>query len=234
MAHVVRHALWAAEVARSGHDDKIALERLEVVVHAGHDVWGRPKQQRAHVSVTLTLGSPFTSASSTDSVDASTVHYGTLSKAIQAALQAAIPDGGTAEHLSTAGLCSRILQCVRSVAGPRSLYATEMDVCYLKGSMFGDGAGYTTATLGSNDGQLQSKVLYLRNVRIPCILGVNPNERLQKQPVVLSIWVDGIPDTRVDDYVALETLLFEVTVGFHDERAATNPPARFCIIVPDD
>lgn len=218
MAHVVRQALWDAELARSGHLDKIVLEHLELVVHAGNDVWGRPKPQRARVGVTLTLGNQFTSASSTDSVDASTVHYGLLSKAIQAAFQDA-----TTEHLSTAVLSSRILQCARKVTGTTNIYAIEIDVCYPKGSMFGDGAGYTIATI--HDPPLRSQVLYLRNLRVPCILGVNPNERLQKQPVVLNVWVDGISNSRVDDYVALETLLFQVTVNSNDGRAPTNQTA---------
>lgn len=205
MAQVVRQSLWNAEVAHSGHYDKIAIEHLEVVVTAGNDVWGRPKKQRAHISVTVTLSDHFASASSTDSVDASTVHYGLLGKAIQAALQDA-----TAEHISTAALSSCIFQCVCRVAGSTSIFAIETDICYLKGSMFGDGAGHMTATI--NDSKLRSNVLYLRNLRVPCIIGVNPNERLQKQPVILNVWLDAIPDARVDDYVALETLLFQVTV----------------------
>lgn len=204
MAKVVRQALWNAEVAQSGQFDKIIVKNLEVIVNAGKDVWGRQKKQRAHISVTLTLGKQFTSASSTDSVDDSTVHYGTLSKAIQAEFQA-----DSAQWLSTSALSFSIFQCVRKVAGSTSIYAIETDICYLKGSMFGDGSGHITSTI--KDTKLRSNVLYLRNLRIPCVIGVNSNERLQKQPVVVNVWVDGIPDSRVDDHAALETLLFQAS-----------------------
>ncbi|KAI8932495.1 hypothetical protein NX059_010677 [Plenodomus lindquistii] len=208
MAKVVRQAHWAAEAALSGHHDKIAVDNLEVVVNAGKDVWGRSKKQRAHVSVCLTLATPFASAAATDSVDRSTVHYGVLSKAIQAEL----PDAAV-EWTSTAALSLRILQCVRRVAGSTAIYAVETNVCYPKGSMLGDGAGHMTSTIQNRPGQvaaLRSTVLYLRNVRIPCVIGVNANERLQKQPVVLNIWIDNIADSRVDDYAELETLLIQL------------------------
>jgi dihydroneopterin aldolase len=55
-------------------------------------------------------------------------------------------------------------------------------------------------------------VLYLRNVRIPCLIGVNANERLQKQPVVLNLWIDCVVMPRVDNYPELETLLFSVSM----------------------
>ncbi|CAO2649742.1 Nn.00g010340.m01.CDS01 [Neocucurbitaria sp. VM-36] len=203
MAKVVRQCQWDAQVAQSGNCDKIIVQNLEVVVNAGKDVWGRPKKQRVLISVTLTLGRRFTSASSTDSVDDSTIHYGTLSKAIQAQFQ----DDKLA-WLSTATLSSTIFRCVQDVAGATEIYAIETDVCYLKGSMFGDGAGHITSTIG--DSNLRSNVLYLRNLRIPCIIGVNSNERLQKQPVVANVWVDQVANSRIDDYAQLETLMFEL------------------------
>ena len=209
----VRKCQWDAQLTQSEHYDKIIVRNLEVVVNAGKDVWGRPKKQRAFISVTLTLGTQFTSASSTDSVDDSTVHYGTLSKAIQAQFQ------DSAAWLSTAALSRTVLQCVRDVARSTDIFAIETDVCYLKGSMFGDGAGHITSTI--NGTNLRSNVLYLRNLRIPCIIGVNSNERLQKQPVVVNVWIDNVCDSRVDDYAALETFLFEVS-GVYSTLAWTN------------
>ncbi|KAH9862915.1 hypothetical protein J1614_011008 [Plenodomus biglobosus] len=208
MARVVRQAHWDAQVALSGYNDKILVQNLHVLVHAGKDVWGRPKKQRAHVSVSLTLATHFTSAAATDSVDDSTVHYGMLSKAIQAELTDA-----ASEWLSTATLSARILQCVRKVAGSTAIYAIETDVCYPKGSMLGQGAGHITSAIQDGPTQhttLKSNVLYLRDVCIPCVIGVNSNERLQKQPVVLNVWIDSIPDSRVDDYADLETLLIQL------------------------
>lgn len=206
MAQIVRQAQWDAEVSQSGHYDKVKVQNLQVVVNAGKDVWGRQKKQRALISVTLTLGKHFTTASSTDSVDDSTVHYGTLSKAIQA--QFKDDDAGWA---STAALSASVSQCVRDVAGSTEIYAIETDVCYLKGSMFGSGAGHITSTIERSGAR--SNVLYLRDMRIPCLIGVNSNERLQKQPVDVNIWIDKMADSHMDDYPQLETLLFELISG---------------------
>jgi dihydroneopterin aldolase len=208
MSQLVCQAQWSAEAASSGHHDKIMVQNLEVVVNAGKDVWGRQKKQRALISVTLTLGKQFTSASSTDSVDDSTVHYGTLSKAIQARFK-----DDTMAWMSTAALSAAVSKSVRDVAGSTDIYAIETNICYMKGSMFGEGAGHITSRIEGTG--TRSNVLYLRDVRIPCLIGVNANERLQKQPVVLNVWVDNIHDSRVEDYPQLEALLFEVSTTKH-------------------
>jgi dihydroneopterin aldolase len=204
MSSVVRQALWDAELARSGCFDKIIVQNLEVTVNAGTDVWGRQKVQRALISVSVTLGHQFASASTTDTVDASTIHYGILSKAIQADVQSS-----KSEWASTHSLSAVIGQSVEKVAGSTPIFAVETNVCYVKGSMFGDGAGYTTSRI-IQGADVQSHVLYLRNVRIPCLIGVNSNERLQKQPVVLNIWVERVHESQVDEYAKLETFLCTV------------------------
>jgi dihydroneopterin aldolase len=203
MSKQLRQPLWDAELARSEHFDKIIVQNLEITVNAGKDVWGRKKKQRALISVTVTLAKGFASASSTDTVDNSTIHYGLLSKAIQARFA-----DENMEWMSTPLLSQYIGDSVRTVAEATSIHAIETNVCYLKGSMFGDAAGHITSSI--ENGGLRSSVLYLRNVRIPCLIGVNANERLQKQPVVLNLWIDCVAMPRVDDYPELETLLFSV------------------------
>lgn len=200
---LARQAAWNSQVAQSDCTDKIIVQNLAVTVNAGTDVWGRKKKQRAFISVTVTLGNHFASASTTDTVDESTVHYGTLSKAIQGRIQ-----DDSLEWMSTADLSIAIAGIVRTAAGSAPIFAIETDVCYLKGSMFGDGAGHQTSIITRTG--IYSNVLYLRNVRIPCLIGVNSNERLQKQPVVVNLWVDCVPASRVDDYAALETALVQV------------------------
>ncbi|KAF2822407.1 hypothetical protein CC86DRAFT_329934 [Ophiobolus disseminans] len=202
MANLVRQPFWNAELAQSEHFDKIIVQNLEVIVNAGTDVWGRKKKQRALISVTVTLTTDFASASSTDTVDDSTVHYGVLSKAIQALVA-----DESREWVSTPQLSWSIAESVRKVAGSTGVHAIETNICYIKGSMFGDGAGLITSKIETSGAY--SNVLYLRNVHIPCLIGVNSNERLQKQPVVLNIWVDGVDMSRVDEYAQLETLLFD-------------------------
>jgi dihydroneopterin aldolase len=206
MARVLRRAQWDGEVVRSGHMDKIMVQNLEVVVNAGFDVWGRQKKQRALISVKLTLGEQFDSASSTDSVDESTVHYGTLSKAIQQEF-----NDKHAPWMGTADLATRVARCVSHVAKSAEVYAIETEICYIKGSMFGEGAGYVFSSIETSKNR--SEVLYLRNISIPCLIGVNANERLQKQPVVVNAWIDKVARSRVDSYPELESLLSKVSTS---------------------
>ncbi|KAH4035473.1 hypothetical protein HBI80_039510 [Parastagonospora nodorum] len=203
MTQVVRQSVWDAQLALSEHCDKIMVQNLEVTVNAGKDVWGRNKPQRALISVIVTLSQKFASASTTDTVDESTIHYGLLSKAVQARLQTA-----SSRWEPTAMFSTIVADAVRGMAGTTPIYAVETSVYYIKGGMFGDGVGHHTSTLeGTN---VRSSVLHLRNVRIPCLIGVNSNERLQKQPVVVNLWVECLPDfsSRADDYPELETFLF--------------------------
>ncbi|RMZ68454.1 dihydroneopterin aldolase [Pyrenophora seminiperda CCB06] len=199
---LVRQVQWDAEMLQSGHFDKIMVQNLEVVVPAGKDVWGREKKQRANISVTLTLRNNFLTAD--DTVDSSTVHYGTLSKAIQALFK-----NDDMPWISTPELCIFISNSVREVAGPTILYALETDVSYTKGCMFGEKVGYKVSAIETGTGPI-SNVLYLRNVRIPCLIGVNSNERLNKQPVNVDLWVNNIDPSLVDEYPRLEMLLFEL------------------------
>jgi len=200
---VLARDVWDAQLAHSGRYDKILVDNLEVSVNAGTDVWGRKKKQRATISVVVTLGQHFTSASTTDTVDQSTIHYGTLSRAIQARLL-----DGASEWVSSATLSAIILDSVRGMAGSTCIHAIQTTIKYVKGSMFGESIGYTTCN-NERDGT-KSNTLCLQNVRIPCLIGVNPNERLRKQPVVVNLWVDCISDDRVDDYAQLEQVIFDM------------------------
>lgn len=204
MAKLIRKSAVDGEIAQSDHFDKILVQNLAVMVNAGRDAWGRQKKQRAVISVTLTLGTRFSTASATDSVDNSTVHYGILSKALQAHVE-----GESSRWKTTAALSGSIAHCVRTVAKSTPIYALETDLCYLKASMYGDGVSHIVTTVES--AKQRSSVLYLRNIRVPCLIGVNSNERLQKQPVIVNAWVDSLPESRLDDYPELEALLFDAS-----------------------
>jgi dihydroneopterin aldolase len=190
--NLARQVVWNAEVAQSNCTDKILVQNLAVTVNAGTDAWGRKKKQRALISVTVTLGN-----------HESTVHYGTLSKAIQGRLQ-----DDSLMWMDTADLSIAIAGIVRTAAGSAPIFAIETDVCYPKGSMFGDGVGHQASIITATG--VYSNVLYLKNIRVPCLIGVNANERLKKQPVVINLWVDCVHASRVDDYAALENSIVQV------------------------
>jgi dihydroneopterin aldolase len=200
---VVPRAVWQAHPAQVAVTDKITVRNLQASVDAGVDVWGRPKKQRALLTVTLSLAKPFDSAAQADALDSSTVHYGILSKAIQAHVDA------QADRLGSGHLANNICNVARSTAGATPLASVEVNIFYPKGSMFGDGAGFSLGKTCLPEGKTYRQ-LHLRNVRIPCLIGVNANERQQKQPAVVNMWVDCLAAHRNDDYQRLETTVVDV------------------------
>jgi dihydroneopterin aldolase len=187
--------------------DSITVRNLSVRVNAGYDVWGRQKEQRALVTVSVILKSTFDSAAAADTLDTSTIHYGHLSKNISSRIQEV-----TAQWTSTYDLSQVILHAVTQTAGNAPIAGTHLEIFYPKGSMLGDGAGSTYSYFEGSGSRLLSRVLLLSNVQIPCLIGVNSNERMKKQPVVVSLWIECISENRVDDYVEVEECLTRVSL----------------------
>lgn len=222
------HSRWEAQPTQLATTDKITVRNLQATVNAGVDVWGRVKSQRALISVTLSLAKPFESAAETDVVDNSTVHYGKLSKDIQACIQDFAANSDAENRKTTSDLMLAIHEQIRQKTVPdnKLLGAVEVDIFYPKGSMLGDGAGYTLGhSLASSDVYTQ---LYLRNVRVPCLIGVNSNERLQKQPVVINLWIEPVSVARSEDYPKLESAVVEVRQGLMMNRVNRANDDRGC------
>ncbi|KAF2655012.1 hypothetical protein K491DRAFT_679233 [Lophiostoma macrostomum CBS 122681] len=195
---VVRSDVWQARLAEQGTSDRISVRNLQILLSAGVDAWGREKQQPVLVTITLHLKKPFDSAAEADALDSSTVHYGKLSKSILERLRA------NDSHVTTLALTGQVAQVSADMAD-NALRALTAEVFYPKGSMLGDGAGWSWSYYHLE--KSFSKVLHLRNVRVPCLIGVNANERLQKQPLIINLWIECAKDHRCDQYPALEGVL---------------------------
>jgi len=204
MVKLVPQAIWETHPAQLAVTDKIVVQNLSVNVNAGVDVWGREKTQRALITVTLCLAKPFASAAEADALDKSTVHYGILSKAIHAVINAELP-----AHLSTIELAGKLVASARETAGGTPMASIKVDVKYPKGTMLGEGACLSHGYIENDDKVLT--VLYLENLKIPCLIGVNSNERLRKQPVVVNVWAECINGARSDDYPKLEAVVVDVS-----------------------
>ncbi|OCL02078.1 hypothetical protein AOQ84DRAFT_305424 [Glonium stellatum] len=195
---LLRQAIWRCRQIEV--TDQISVSNLRVTANAGVDVWGRKKPQPALLTVTVSLPQPFSSAAEGDVVDSSTVHYGKLSKSVILSIEEAAPS-----WLSSMDLAHLIEGATSATASPASLMACEVDVFYPKGSMLGEGAGLTYSR-AYGDGTI-SRVLYLKNVRVPCLIGVNSHERLMKQPIVADLWIDCLAKDQSDEYTRVEQLL---------------------------
>jgi FolB domain-containing protein len=200
---LVRQAVWSARMADFDVADEIEVRDLEVTTNAGVDAWGRQKEQRALITVTLTLAETFDTAAAADALDTSTVHYGKLSKNIRDRVQ-----NDNSGWKSTSLLAHGIHEEIMMTARDTTLQARKVTVFYPKSSLLGDGVGYSCFM--SPAAGAFCNVLYLQNLRIPCLVGVNSNERTAKQPVVVNLWVECVNDARTDDYASLESVVVDV------------------------
>jgi dihydroneopterin aldolase len=203
----MRQAEWRALQYRNAViEDKIAVRNLQVTVNAGQDAWGREKTQPALLTVTLSLTKSFNSAAAADALDGSTIHYGQLSKVIEAGVE------NSTQHYTSSQLASRVGSCIFEAAGETDLHAYEIEIFYPKGSLLGDGAGWSYSELEvPRHGRFSSEALHLRNLRIPCIIGINANEREHAQPVVVNLWLENMPTHLSDGYPRIEAAVVNVS-----------------------
>lgn len=178
------------------------------------------------ISATISLREPFEKAVADDSVDnASTVHYGILSKAILEAVEAfpAAQTAGTLrclldhvlQHLTGVGLDSTQSASKRENEHPviarLALKSLELSLLLPKASLIGNGVSLSATTVysPSGDAEMYSMGLKLHELRIPTLIGVNPNERLAKQIVITNIELDSW-SPKADLYNELEEVVVKV------------------------
>ncbi|KAI9828545.1 MAG: hypothetical protein M1819_006602 [Sarea resinae] len=178
-------ATWARLVPPP--TDIVSIQDL-TLLPIGIDAWGRPgKPQPVTASVRISLAQPFESAASEDVVDESTVHYGVLAKRIAGAVAAKNGDVG-----GMLGLLEVLLEaCCQCVSRPLCVQAVEVEATWLKASLLGDGVhGWLKRGFG-NTGNI-CLGLGVKGVRVPCLIGVNANERTMKQLAIASVAIDGV------------------------------------------
>ncbi|KAL1651987.1 hypothetical protein SLS58_000110 [Diplodia intermedia] len=197
--------LWPATA------DTVSLSALHVVARAGRDVWGRTdRAQPVTLSLRVAARARFASAAAGDALDASTVHYGLLSKAVLVALGPETMAGG--EWLSGLEVASRVSQAVAATASPGAVEALRLDVGFPKASTLGSGAGVEwTVFYGEGEGEVVgfARQLYVRGMAIPTLIGVNSNERMKKQMCLVSVWIDKVSEAAVDGYDVVEDIVLK-------------------------
>lgn len=181
--------------------DKVSVKNLQTIANEGYDAWGRQKSQPVHISTTLHLKQPFSSAASQDSVDASTVHYGHLAKFILSIF------GEEFKAWSEPGTTALKIVGAAKIVSNAALQ--ELTVAFSKATLLGDGvqlkyyASYVpTASLCA--------VLELVNLRVPALVGVNLNERTMKQMVVVSVWFDRTAPVLMKKHFEAEQIVSKV------------------------
>ncbi|TVY38249.1 Folic acid synthesis protein, partial [Lachnellula occidentalis] len=189
----------------------IRVRNLQTSLVVGRDAWGREgKAQPVLISASVSLREPFQSASNEDAVTGSTVHYGTLSKTIldSCKLFSETPEEKSPNTLSSLaleiedGLTRGKAASSASTPAPAILPTSivkvlEIKVMLPKASLLGEGVSLTDLTLyhHSREGLEyieKALILTIHDLKIPTLIGVNPNERLSRQLVVATVKIDGI------------------------------------------
>ncbi|TVY73390.1 hypothetical protein LSUE1_G005424 [Lachnellula suecica] len=215
------HAWDLLQAAGKPHS-VIRVRNLQTSLVVGKDAWGRTKKsQPVLISASVSLREPFESASTEDAVTKSTVHYGTLSKAILEACSRFSQVYGEDEQ-SLAALAVDIAagltqgQNIKSPEVPllssKMMRLLEITIMLPKASLLGSGVSVTDSLMYDLSEQgpgLASYILTLHDLKVTTLIGVNPNERLAKQLVVATVKIDGMKHTltATDSYNALEEIV---------------------------
>ncbi|KAB8343104.1 hypothetical protein FH972_022697 [Carpinus fangiana] len=202
----VSHREWLSRLPFAS--DKVTVKNLHLTANAGFDVWGRQKVQPVDISISLSLMQPASSAAASDTVDASTVHYGQLSKLVIARVQQNSEKWITPEELAY----STTMAALEAAPNHTLLAALEVDVRFTKSTLYGEGMSvlfnFTPEAAAPSNGY-NSELLHLSRLHVPALIGVNSNERTMKQMVVVSIWIDRVNPLILEHCFELEQLVFK-------------------------
>lgn len=204
----------------------IHVRNLQTSLAIGRDAWGRQgKLQPVLISISVSLKQPFESASSEDAVTESTIHYGTLSKAI---LEFCGQQEVDAENMRAQGIIrdrplsvfsNNLIQHLNMpISGkPAILHAKvswlQVKITLPKASLQGSGICFSDTMAWSDSPTAPpTKVssLHLRDLQISAIIGVNTVERLAKQVVVANVTLEPWSN-EADAYNELEQIVVKVS-----------------------
>ncbi|KOS16894.1 Folic acid synthesis protein fol1 [Escovopsis weberi] len=241
-------SLWELRAVAAGAPAAVRVRNLGTTVTGPYDAWGRSdKPQPASISAAVTFHDEFGASASTDSVAADTVHYGLLSKAILAALDK--PTGrrldekpvsacllgslvnGIWLYLTGADMDGEIVPYSRQepflkLKGIRTI---EISVHLPKATLVGDGVSVTQMAEFDRQGEMVARARALRfhEMRVPTLIGVNGNERQDKQVVVANIETDYLEAARNimsdSSFETLEALAKQLSAGLSSAVHSLTP-----------
>ncbi|KAI9841406.1 MAG: hypothetical protein M1837_000739, partial [Sclerophora amabilis] len=172
--------------------DRVCVRNLSINAPVALDGWGRDKPQPVQISVSLSLAQSFASAAERDKVDQSTIHYGQLSKNVLAAIEA-----DRKQQISLDELARLVEEAAsRTISFPALAETLEVDIFLPKASLLGAGVGFQYCRAFGNPYRLDvARVVHVKDLAIPTVIGVNSHERDMKQQVVVNVWIDRLAET---------------------------------------
>lgn len=137
-----------------------------------------------------------------------------------------VPDAALA-HSYVRGGCPCLVDgplYERPLLNMDSLQEMEMTLRLPKGTLLSEGVsltitgGYLQGNRAYHSAPYRS-VLKLENIRIPTLIGLNPNERLAKQMVIATVEIDPYVVADQDHYNELEQIIVKVCYLYHSGNA---------------
>ena len=209
----------------------IRVRNLQHITKGPSNAWGQVgRPQPLLLSAGVYLEDTFGSSAKDDAVKADTVHYGILSKFFLECFEQDAIDSLSLGKLVTAlwqkttgwGPADTI-PWVEGLDKPfldlNRVTMLDLTVNLPKASLLGDGVSFSL-TGGFSEGKMRmvAKAVRLLGLRVPTLIGVNPNERLARQVVVTDITVEDMWDGPEIDYVALEAAVVYVSTDIQYSR----------------
>lgn len=197
-------------------NDGVSVRNLQLQAPPHHalDAWGREKEQPVLLSVYLSFKSAFDSAAENDALDASTMHYGILAKA----LRGMKPDQSWGNLSQLSQLVHKTISDM--LPGPDLLESLAIEIKMPKASLLGDAVVFHRHYASHST----QSMLHLVDICLPTLIGVNSNEREAKQKLIINAWVGGLADQDCDTYTKLEQTLTKVcNSATHDSACSPNP-----------
>lgn len=190
--------------------DIVFLESLSVYTVVGLDAWRRPSRPQP-VLLDVRVHTDLAEAGATDDVNA-TINYGSLCKSINNLIESKGSFGNLAYFAHC--LCHTALSV--SDGGEK----VELAVTLPKGLLLAEGIGLSIVmakggnTMDAGKMIVERQSFFVKNLRVPCIIGVNSHERIQKQEVVVNLTFLEFDDELLtgDVYINLMTGLSRVSV----------------------
>lgn len=192
--------------------DIISIESLHVSANIGPDCWNRDRSQPIDISVYLHLKPPFLDrAGASDNVSDS-VNYSDLTKKISNFIKTKSESETTPSgFISPDELIDGVTQLAFDLAGEATA-AVRVVVEIPKMILLAAGFSVDITTTVSNNNQLKTKQVLIKDLVLPVIIGVNPAERKSKQRVKINIiFYENTSSLSVVDYRQVVTRLCQAS-----------------------
>ena len=166
--------------------DIISIRNAAILATVGKDCWHRDKAQR--VSISLRLKTSIVIAGENDDV-LETIDYGKIYKAVVDSL-----DGSKHPNLDV--FTREAARIALKTGRGNSVHAT---VVLPSALLQADGVGFEVQLFEGGD-TFDSTALFVKDLKLPCVIGVNPHERQAKQLVIVNLRFYDVDEEGCSDY----------------------------------